>query len=101
MMSHVLTSSAYGHFARCGKYRCETLPQPMTPTRILLRNGRSGRFGGSQRITGFDTCQHNCRSGRGGLFQKLPAVKFGSHELLQWSCQGALVRLNAWQLRKL
>ena len=63
--------------------------------------GGSSRFGGSQRITCFDTRQRNCRSRRSGLFQKLSTIKFGSHELLQWSFQGAVVRLNAWQLRKL
>src|SRR5688572_24470490 len=34
MMSHVLTNSAYGQAAKSGRYRPETLPQPMTPTRV-------------------------------------------------------------------
>src|SRR5262245_34380894 len=33
-MSHRLTTSACGHLVRCGKYECDTLPHPMTPTRI-------------------------------------------------------------------
>ena len=36
MMSHALTSSTNGDFDRCGKYWFETLPQPMTPTRIFF-----------------------------------------------------------------
>jgi hypothetical protein len=34
MMSHVLTTSAYGQLFKWGKYLPDTLPQPMTPTRI-------------------------------------------------------------------
>src|SRR5262245_40334428 len=36
MMSHVLTTSTNGDSLRCGKYRFDTLPQPITPTRIFL-----------------------------------------------------------------
>ena len=51
MMSQALTSSTCGHFDRCGRYMCETLPQPITPTRMrfasLLRPRR--RLSGEKR----------------------------------------------------
>src|SRR5262245_32285145 len=36
MMSHVLTNSAQGQAASSGRYRFETLPQPITATRTRL-----------------------------------------------------------------
>src|SRR5688572_17093180 len=41
-LSHTLTNSTKGDLDKCGKYFCETLPQPITATFVFLFNAFNG-----------------------------------------------------------
>src|ERR1051326_4979622 len=42
-MSHKLTTSTKGDLVNCGRYWCDTLPQPITPVRMRLTPGSAAK----------------------------------------------------------
>src|SRR5262245_48477394 len=60
-MSHRLTTSACGLLVRCGKYECETLPQPMTPTRIRFVSPPSPTLDSASAAPAAALCPTNAR----------------------------------------